>query len=122
MKTLAIALAIAVAMVTTPAWATNSASFHAMGKVSAVALSSDELSAVEGGIVTLGPSLLTPVNTPFLSAFMGLVLQQQYGIGPYPPIVVNTTIGATPFGTGVVFTPNYHIQPNTLVCTGCFLP
>ena len=51
MKTLVIAFAIAVAMVTVPAWAGGSGSFHAMGKVShASSLSNDELSAVEGGV------------------------------------------------------------------------
>ena len=50
MKTLAIVFGIAVAMVTVPAWAASSGSLHAMSKVSAAsALSSDELSAVEGG-------------------------------------------------------------------------
>jgi hypothetical protein len=123
MKSLAIALAIVLTMVTASAWAAGSGSFHAMAKVSAAStLSSDELSAVEGGAVALGPSFLTPVFVPSIAQFMGLVLQQQYGIGPFPPIVVRTTIGATPSGTGVTFTPTYHIQPNTLVCTACFLP
>jgi hypothetical protein len=123
MKSLTLVLAVAVAMLAGPVWAAGSGSFHAMAKVTAASsLSSDELDAVEGGIVTLGPSFLTAVPVASISQFMGYVLQQQYGVGPYPPIVVSTTIGATPFGTGVTFTPNYHIQPNTLVCTGCFLP
>lgn len=124
MKSLAIALAIALAMVTVPAWASGNGSFHALAKVSAASsLTSDELSAVEGGLVLLGPSALTPINVASIGQFLGLVLQQQYGVGPFPLFVTNTTIipGPAPNG-GVSFTPVHRIQPNTLVCTSCFLP
>jgi hypothetical protein len=110
-------------MMAAPVWAANSGSFHAMAKVTAASnLSSDELDAVEGGDVRLGPSLEYNVNVASISQFMGIVLQQQYGVGPFPPIVVSTTIGATPYGSGIAFTPTYHIQPLTLVCTGCYRP
>jgi hypothetical protein len=104
------------AMMAAPVWAANSGSFHAMAKVTAASnLSSDELDAVEGGVVTVGPSVLLPISTN-ISNFLNLVLQQQYGVGPYPPIVVNTSIQATPSATGgVTFTPVHTIQPLTLV-------
>jgi hypothetical protein len=122
MKSLTLVLAVAIAMMAAPVWAAGSGSLHAMVNVTAASnLSSEELDAVEGGIVTLGPSLLQPVAIGSIAQFMALVLQQQYGVGA-PPIVVTTTIGATPTGTGVTFTPNYHIQPLTLYCTACNLP
>jgi hypothetical protein len=123
MKSLTIALAIAAVLVTVPAWAATSGSFHALAKVSAAAtLSSDELSEVEGGIITFGTQM-TPVFTPFQSTFLGWVLQQQYGVGPFPPLVVNTSVIPSPAaGGGVTFVPNHQIRVNTLVCTGCFLP
>ena len=91
MKTLATAFAIAVAMVTVPAWAASSDSLHAMSKVSAAsALSSDELSAVEGGIVTFGPdSYLTPIFTNSSNIFLNQVLAQQLGLGA-PTFVSHT--------------------------------
>ena len=122
MKSLTIALAIAAALVTVPAWAGTSGSFHALAKVSAAAsLSNDELSEVEGGIITFGTQM-TSVFTPYQSQFLGWVLQQQYGVG-FPPLVVNTSIIPQPGpGGGITFIPNHQVRVNTLVCTGCYLP
>lgn len=122
MKTLGIVFGIAVAMVTVPAWAASSGSLHAMSKVSAAsALSSDELSAVEGGIITFGHQETT-VYTASQSQFLGWVLQQQYGVG-YQPLVVKTVIvpQAGPYG-GITFIPDHQVRVNTLVCGGCWMP
>jgi hypothetical protein len=123
MKSLTIALAIAAVMVTVPAWAASSGSLHAMANVSgASALTNDELSAVEGGIVVFGPgSFFTPVFTSSSNTFLNRVLAQQLGIGPDPVFVSNTTL--TPsinLGTGAItLTPTHRIQVNTLFCVGC---
>ena len=122
MKTLATAFAIAVAMVTVPAWAASSDSLHAMSKVSAAsALSSDELSAVEGGIVTFGPdSYLTPIFTNSSNIFLNQVLAQQLGLGA-PTFVSHTTVAPSinPLTGAFTFTPTHRIQVNTLYCVGC---
>ena len=122
MKTLAIVLGIAVAMVTVPAWAASSGSLHAMSKISAAsALSSDELSAVEGGLVTFGPdSYLTPIYTNSSNIFLNQVLAQQLGLGA-PTFVSHTTVAPSinPYTGAFTFTPTHRIQVNTLYCVGC---
>lgn len=123
MKTLAIVLGIAVAMVTVPGWAADYGSLQAMTKVTtATSLTGDELSAVEGGAVVFGDSVILQVHEHSLGTFLGYVLQQQYGVGNYPPIVVNTTIQATASGSGVHFEPIHTISPLTLACQHCIMP
>jgi len=125
MKSVTLSLAVALSLLALPAWAASSGSFHAMAKVSAAsALSSDELSAVEGGIVVFGPnSFLTPVFTGSSNTFLNQVLAQQLGLGA-PVFVSSTNLipGFNPATGQFSFTPVHRIQVNTLVCVGCTGP
>jgi len=127
MKVLVGTLVAAIALCTVPAMAGDGGKFKAMSKVAgAKALSSHELSQVEGGDLVFGH---TPVTIPSLtiSNFLNEVLLTQLGVGGRSPVLVTTqvqTILTSLPGGGV----NVSLQPHTFVlakdltCSGCIFP